>query len=293
MAKENEECFADLTVDMPFKKTFANEQEKEPLITMLNVFLEKVLKHPIVDVSIKNPYVPGQTSENRDSIFDILCQDSEGGRFMVEVQVGKQSYFIKRVFYYVCMAIANSGQKGDWDFDYPPVYSLSFMNFDLEDFGNDDVVQHFGICNLAYPEIRLGHMGMAFVRLTRFAKSLEECETLEDKLLFSLCHAHELNCKPEQFGEEVFEKIFAIARISNFTASERAKYEAEMRNERDQYAIRMTAIKEGKAEGIAIGEAKGVAIGHEEVLDLVAKGYDYEQIKKILKSKSESEFARI
>jgi len=286
MAEKNEECFADLTVDMPFKKTFANEQEKEPLITMLNVFLEKALRHPIVDVSIKNPYVPGQTLENRDSIFDILCQDSEGSKFMVEVQVGKQSYFIKRVFYYVCMAIANSGQKGDWDFDYPPVYSLSFMNFDLEDLRNDDVVQHFGICNLAYPEIRLGHMGMAFVRLTRFNKTLEECCTLQDKLLFSLRHAHELNCKPEQFGEEVFEKIFAIARISNFTASERARYEAEMRNERDQYAIRMTAINEGKAEGRAIGKAEGIAMGRaegiEEVFALLEQGVSLTDAKKIL-----------
>jgi len=50
-----------------------------------------------------------------------------------------------------------------------------------------------------------------------------------------------------------------------------------------------TAINEGKAEG----RAEGIAIGETRVLDLVAKGYDYEQIKKILKSKSESEFARI
>ncbi|MDR3001801.1 MAG: hypothetical protein LBU89_11125 [Fibromonadaceae bacterium] len=30
--------YADLMVDMPFKKTFANEKDKEPLIVMLNVF---------------------------------------------------------------------------------------------------------------------------------------------------------------------------------------------------------------------------------------------------------------
>jgi hypothetical protein len=36
---EGEGYFADLKVDMSFKKTFANEDEKEPLIVMLNVFL--------------------------------------------------------------------------------------------------------------------------------------------------------------------------------------------------------------------------------------------------------------
>jgi len=285
MVTENE--IADLTADMPFKKTFANENEKEPLITMLNVFLERKLAHPIVDVHIKNPYVAGQTQENRDSVFDILCQDSERNRFLVEVQVGRQAYFIKRVIYYVCMAIANSGQKGDWDFNWPPVYSLSFMSFDLDDFGNGDVIQYISLSNDVYPEIRYNYMGMVFVRLTRFAKSLDECATLQDKLLFSLCHAHELKGKPEQFGESVFDKIFDIARISKFTVSERVAYEAEMRNERDQYAIKMTAMNDGRAEGIAMGRAEGVAMGkaegHEEVLALMAQGYGYEQIKDILK----------
>jgi len=41
--------------------------------------------------------------------------------------------------------------------------------------------------------------------------------------------------------------------------------------------------EEAEAKGIAIGEARGVAIGETKVLDLMAQGYDYEQIKDILK----------
>jgi len=293
MDTENEEIIADLTADMPFKKTFANEEEKEPLITMLNVFLAWKLTHPIVDVHIKNPYVAGQTSENRDSIFDIYCKDSEGKQFLVEVQVGKQAYFIKRVLYYACMAIANSGKKGDWDFNFPPVYSLSFMNFDL-DFKNDDLVQYISLSNDAHPEIRYDYISMVFVRLSRFTKALDECVTLQDKLLFSLCHAHRLKGKPEQFGEEVFDKIFDIARISRFTLEERLAYEANMINKRDQYAIRMTAINEGKAEGLMIGLAEGRAEGRaegmekgriegmEKVFALLEKGISLAEAKRIL-----------
>jgi len=285
MVEENEEVIAHLTADMGFKKTFANENEKEPLITLLNVFLERKLARPIVDVHIKNPYVAGQTAENRDSIFDIYCKDSEGKQFLVEVQVGKQAYFIKRVIYYVCMAIANSGKKGEWDFDFPPVYSISFMNFDL-DFKNGDVIQYISLSNDVYPEIRYNYMGMVFVRLTRFAKSLDECATLQDKLIFSLCHAHELKGKPEQFGEGVFDKIFDIARISKFTISERAAYEAEMRNERDQYAIKMTAMNDGRAEGRVEGKAEGIAIGEargiEKVFSLLEQGIPLAKAKKML-----------
>jgi predicted transposase YdaD len=93
-----------------------------------------------------------------------------------------------------------------------------------------------------------------------FNKTLEECSTLQDKLIFSLRHAHELEFKPEQFGEGVFDKIFDIAQIARFSKEEREKYEAIMRNERDQYAILKCARDEGREEG----EARGVAIGREE-----------------------------
>jgi predicted transposase/invertase (TIGR01784 family) len=101
---------------------------------------------------------------------------------------------------------------------------------------------------------------MVFVRLPLFNKTLEECCTLQDKLIFSLRYAHELKFKPEQFGEEVFEKIFDIAKIAKFNIEERAVYEASMINKRDQYAIAMCARNEGREEG----EARGVAIGREE-----------------------------
>jgi len=38
-------------------------------------------------------------------------------------------------------------------------------------------------------------------------------------------------------------------------------------------------MNEGRAEGIAVGKAEGET----RVLDLMAQGYDYEQIKDILK----------
>jgi hypothetical protein len=45
----------------------------------------------------------------------------------------------------------------------------------------------------------------------------------------------------------------------------------------------------GEAKGVAIGEArgvkKGITIGEAKVLDLMAKGYSLEQIKKILRDK--------
>ncbi|MDR2581810.1 MAG: Rpn family recombination-promoting nuclease/putative transposase, partial [Fibromonadaceae bacterium] len=68
---------------------------------------------------------------------------------------------------------------------------------------------------------------------------------MEDKLLFSLCHAHNLKEKPEQFSEGVFDKIFFIARFSNFTESELRDYEAAMKEVDVYNATIAYAKKEG------------------------------------------------
>ncbi|MDR2999807.1 MAG: Rpn family recombination-promoting nuclease/putative transposase [Fibromonadaceae bacterium] len=273
--------YADLTVDMPFKKTFANEKDKEPLIVMLNVFLAKKLAYSIVDVDIKNPYVPGETIKDRGAIFDIRCEDSQGSKFLVEVQVGKQAYFIKRVLFYACMAITKSGKKGKWDFNYPAVYSLSFLSFDL-DFGNDDIVQYLSLSNDNYPKIRYGYINLVFVRLGKFHKSEGECKTLQDRLMFSLRNAHRLREKPSEFNEEVFDKIFDIARISNFTLEERDSYEAAMKNERDRYAALKYAKEEGWEAGREEGFGRGVKEGATKLLTLLESGVSLPEAKRQL-----------
>jgi predicted transposase/invertase (TIGR01784 family) len=179
------------------------------------------------------------------------------------------------------MAVTNNAEKGDWDFNYPPVYTLSFMDFDL-DFKNDDVIQYISLSNEDHPEIRYDYVNMVFVRLPLFNKRLEECCTLQDKLIFSLRHAHELEFKPEQFGEGVFDKIFDIAKIARFSREERTKYEASMINKRDQYAIAKCARDEGREEGEARGMEKGREEGMEKVFSLLESGVSLAEAKRKL-----------
>ena len=255
--------FAQLTLDFPFKKTFATEGDEDLLIALLNAFLERKLAHPITQVVIQNPYIQGQTKASRDAILDIRCQDSEGNRFIVEMQIGRQEHFIKRVIYYLSMAILDSGKKGeDWDFNFPNVYSLNFLNYDLY-FGknNDNVVQYLCLCNEDFPDVKYDYMNLVFVRLTKFNKGIDECESFRDRLLFFLCNSHKLEERPKQLEGKLFDRLFEIARISNFNAEELAEYEANRMNMLDYNASMKFARKEGEARGVAIGEARGETKG--------------------------------
>jgi len=92
----------------------------------------------------------------------------------------------------------------------------------------------------------------------------------------------------------VFDRLFEIARISNFNAEELAQYEANRMNMLDYNASMKFARKEGVAvgtaigrdEGITIGEARGIALGKEEgVLQtarkMKAKGFNTAVIAEI------------
>ena len=283
--------YAQLTLDFPFKKTFASEECKDLLIALLNTFLEEKLTHPITEVAIQNPYIQGQTKASRDAILDIRCRDSTGNRFIVEMQIGRQEHFIKRVIYYLSMAIVDSARKGeDWDFNFPNVYSLNFLNYDLY-FGEnvEEVIQYICDCNEKHPEIKYNYKNLVFVRLTKFNKSIEECESLQDKLLFTLCNAHKLEEKPKQLEGKLFDRLFELARISNFNSEELEQYEANRMNILDYNASMTFARKEGVAMGTAFGRDEGIALGEARgearVLDLMAKGYNLEQIKDILSGK--------
>ena len=66
--------------------------------------------------------------------------------------------------------------------------------------------------------------------------------------------------KPEQFAGKLFDRLFEIARISNFTEEEVLEYEASFMTKWDYYA----GMQFAKKEGIAVGREEGVVIGREE-----------------------------
>ena len=70
----------------------------------------------------------------------------------------------------------------------------------------------------------------------------------------------QLEEKPKQLEGELFDKLFEMARISNFNAEELAEYEANRINMLDYNASMMFA----KKEGVAIGVEKGITLGKEE-----------------------------
>jgi len=165
--------------------------------------------------------------------------------------------FLGRLLFYISQTITNLVRKGKkYNFDYPRIYSLSFLNYEPEPKGRkDDIVEHIGLFKIKKrPVKRYSHIHIALVILSRFKKTLEQCKTASDLWLYLFKNLHKINKIPPRFNNKLFKPVFEIAEISNFSESELHSYEANMKYLSDYNNTIEYAKKEGLEKGIAIGE---------------------------------------
>ncbi|MCL1967020.1 MAG: Rpn family recombination-promoting nuclease/putative transposase [Fibromonadales bacterium] len=93
---------------------------------------------------------------------------------------------------------------------------------------------------------------MIYVRLTRFAKTEEQCKSDLDKMLFIFKNAHTLGKVPKSFNKTVFKRLFEISRISNFTEEELMDYESDMKRFSDHANALAYADEKGEAAALAV-----------------------------------------
>jgi hypothetical protein len=163
----------------------------------------------------------------------------------------------------------HKNKKIPYDFNFPVIYTLSFLQFDL-DFGKgcDEVIQYLSVSNNTHPDVRYDIMHMVYVRLSMFNKIEEECKTDADMLLFSLKNANKLNKIPSSFKKPEFKRLFEIAKISNFTKMEHMDYIRRMMAYSDQVHTfnfaKKKSMEEGRQDGLKEGLEKGRLEGKRE-----------------------------
>jgi len=260
--------FAPLFIDFTFKRVFAVPQRKALLISLIEAFIGEYLQARIKDVVLLPNEQINKTRKQRAAVFDLHCMDNNGNRFIVEMQLAKRDHFIGKLLVYISQTIAGLAKKGKmYKFDLPIVYSLSFLNYELEpEDKHGDITQHIGLSNLKHTKKRYPHIHIALAMLTRFRKSLEQCKTTSDLWLYLFKNLHKLDKIPPKFNNKLFRPVFEVAEICNFNEIELRDYEANMKYLDDYNATIEYAKKEAKREGME----KGVAIGERKISKLFA-----------------------
>jgi predicted transposase/invertase (TIGR01784 family) len=234
------------------------------LIDFLNTLLPDDRR--IEDLTFRNSENVGNTPVDRKAIFDIYCQGCNGERFIVEIQKAKQNYFKDRSVYYSTFPIQEQGLQGEWNYKLTPVYAIGILDFVFDDHKNSSTFIHTvqlkdQDCQVFYDKLRF-----IYVELPKFQKTLAQLSSHQDKWLFLLKHLASLSDRPLALQEAIFNNLFDVAEIANFSSVEQTSYQDSLKYYRDLNNVVDTSRQEGLEAGLQQGIEQGIQTGIEQGL---------------------------
>ena len=247
--------FADLLLDRTFKKAFnPDTQNKVCLIALLNAVLEGEIASPIVDVQSRNKEYSDGSNENRTTIFDLHCIDSERRRFIIEVQILFQENIVNRAIYYASQTVIAQGERGKkYNYDLKPVVAVVFMEFKV--FADDRYIRRAKLREVNGASVS-DTLNFAFVELPKFNKPLDELETTLDKWLYALKNIKNMTQMPKQYANSEFSLLFSTARLAKLSKEEQKMIDEAQKAKWDNYAIHKAAVDSGLRQGCILKARK-------------------------------------
>ena len=259
--------FVNLRSDVGFKAVFADRNNKDILIGVLNQILppeariEDIKEYSDREQRRDVPY-------GKKTVLDLVCVDRDDRTFVVEMQASEEDFFFERCVYYASGLYHLELSDGVRYKGLRPVYVVSFLNYRLR---HDDEslwdTDHF-ISYWRFSEKRTGMVAdqtisVIFVEMTLFTKTLEECVTEFDRLFYIFRNSEGFQRVPEWIEEAggISRRLAEACEVAAFDKEKKLKYEIDKMNERDILAQRVFAERKGFEKGYADGEAKGIADG--------------------------------
>ena len=261
--------FVNLRSDVGFKAVFADRNNKDILIGVLNQILppeariEDIKEYSDREQRRDVPY-------GKKTVLDLVCVDRDDRTFVVEMQASEEDFFFERCVYYASGLYHLELSDGVRYKGLRPVYVVSFLNYRLR---HDDEslwdTDHF-ISNWRFTEKRTGMVAdqtisVIFVEMTLFTKTLEECVTEFDRLFYIFRNSEGFQRVPEWIEEAggISRRLAEACEVAAFDKEKKLKYEIDKMNEWDILAQREFAERKGLEEGLQ----KGLREGREEGLE--------------------------
>ena len=250
--------YARIIMDYWFKRTFGTEPNKDLLIMLLK---ELIPEHDIQDLTYVQQEHINPFLGKKNALIDVECVDSDGTRFIVEMQVARQDYFYERALFYSTFGVQQQVERsGSPNYDFSTVYFIGLMDFSLHE-GSDRVLYRYSLRESETGEVMTESLQFVFLELTNCKKALTPEATLLDNFCYALHNMEHLTDRPDDLKEEIFKRLFKTAEIATFTPEERIKYENDMTTERDIQNYISYAREKGIEEGLAEAARKMLAEG--------------------------------
>ena len=287
--------YVDPMNDEGFKLLFGTEGNEDLLKDLLNTIIPGA---DIVDLKYNNVEHNGMVQGDNKAIFDVYCEDSDGVRFLVEMQNWSQRYFNKRAVYYSTYAIQDQAAKEKrhqlktlgkdrWDYNYAPVYVVCFLSFEmrrppreLEMIRQEErYMSLYRYKDLETQEELGDGTTLVFVEMMKFRKGLSDCMTAREQWLHSMKNMSIQLEVPDEITDQRLREVYTKAEIAAMPREKRITYISHIMSRNDELNSRAemleSALAEGRAKGIEEGREIGLMEGiREGIREGLTKGLE-------------------
>ncbi|WP_353271336.1 Rpn family recombination-promoting nuclease/putative transposase [Wolbachia endosymbiont (group A) of Alloplasta piceator] len=183
--------FLDPKLDLTFKKIFGTERNKNILIHFLNDILGCTEVNTIQEVEFLSTIMDPEIASDKQSIVDVLCRDSSGNSYIIEMQLTRDKGFEKRAQLYAAKAYSRQADKSGKYVDLKKIFFIAISNCTLFPDKLDYISSHT-IRDEKTNEHDLKDFQFIFIELPKFPKSrAEQLESVVDRWLFFFKYADE------------------------------------------------------------------------------------------------------
>ena len=239
--------YANILLDDWFKRTFEELPSSKRLLTLL--LQELIPERQIVDIKYAPQEHTNPNPDKRGIRVDVEATDANGTRFLVEMQREPQDFFYERAVYNASHCVIRQLEKGDEEYEFPPVYFIGLVDFPLHDDPNR-VLYRYSLYEDSGDELMTDSLHYIFLELPNCGKALTPEATILDNFCFSMHNMQFLEERPADLRQEIFELLFDAANIATFAPEDKIKYEYAMTTERDIRNQIRYAEKKGMEKGM-------------------------------------------
>ena len=264
------EIFINPFTDFGFKRIFGEEESKPFLISFLNDLLP--IKDKIKSITFQNTEQFGATAEDRKAIYDLYCIDEKGRDFIVELQRAEQRFFIDRALYYTTFPIQAQATRGVWNFQLKPIYFIGILNFEVNEFKDDDNYIHYcQIMDINKKNIVSEKLNFIYIEVPKFKKTKKELSKHLEWWLYYLRDLNKLREIPKEIEGDIIEQAFKRAEFLKLSSQEQHNYHINLKHFRDWVNTLDTALWKGEQKGIEKGKKEGIKEGEKQKAIEIAK----------------------
>lgn len=183
------------------------------------------------------------------------------------MQKAEQQFFKDRSVFYSTFPIRDQWQTGRWDYQLKAVYTIGILDFIFDDDYDKEYFYHHEVklMDTSTGKVFYDKLTFIYMEMPKFLKKEDELVTMFDKWMFVLRNLTSLMNRPPALQDRIFERLFRVAEIAQFTPEERSEYEESLKVLRDLTNVIDTAALRGYEKGME----KGIEKGREEKRSII------------------------